>query len=228
MITLVKKWTLLASMMVVNLMATQAQVMVGIKGGLQLADMQVFGISDAIAPQTKMYSGWNAGIMADIPLSSHISLRPEFNFTQKGWVTPIMTDVKVFDLDVPLGGKTKTRYDYVELPVLLQYTHKVGNSSWYAVAGPSVGYMTNADIRPVASFLIDINLPRIPIPAALLQEWEVAGVVGLGAQTIFGKGKLFADARYQYGFTNTLDDPIINIHMQNKGIQLTAGYAHTF
>jgi hypothetical protein len=213
--------------------AAQAQVAIGLKGGANFADTRINGVTASLLPDLSAYPGWVAGINAEFPITGGLSFNPEFNFNQKGFVASaaFLTDfLGISEIDAPVGLTFKTRMDHIELPLIMKYSFKnEGPLNTYIFAGPSVGYMVNDEIRPVASFIFDINLPKLPIPDNLLNKWEVGAVIGAGAQVkVSNHGKIFGDIRYQHGFTNVLNNPIVDIDINNRGIQLAAGYAYIF
>jgi hypothetical protein len=208
--------------------SVQAQV-IGIRLGGHIANTKTTGLISSLTPEMNNYSGWTAGVFTELPLNQVIAFRPEVNFTQKGFITPIETDIKLFDLDIPIGVTTKTRFNYVEAPLLLQYSPSQGTNGWYVFAGPSVGYLMHGEIRPVANAIIDINLPKFDIPlSSTTDRFEVAGVAGLGIQAKVGQGKIFAEGRYQHGLTNVLKNPIVDVKVMNTGFSFAAGYAQSF
>jgi hypothetical protein len=206
-----------------------AQKYIGLRLGGHIADAKSTGLTSLLTPQMNRYNGWTVGATAELPISTDISFRPEINYTQKGFITPISTDIELFNLDLPIGIKTKTRLNYIETPLLFQYSPKGGDNGWYIFAGPNIGYLANGQIRPVASVLIDVNLPKISIPLSTVADrWEIAGVAGIGIKVPAGHGKIFVDARYQYGFTNVLRNPIVDVKVMNTSVSVAAGYAYAF
>jgi hypothetical protein len=209
----------------------QAQIAVGIKSGVNLADTRVDGLFDNNLPEQTMYPGFTVGVIAEIPLMNGFAFRPELNFVQKGFVTDIsITDFELLGIDIPLGARAKTRFNYVDMPLLLKYSTGSDLAKLYFIAGPTLGYTLNAHVRPVANLFIDINLPRVNIPLDndIYQRWEVAATMGIGGEFKAGQGKIFGDARYNLGLTNMLQDPIIDFRAKNQGIAITAGYAYQF
>ena len=207
-----------------------AQISVGVKIGANFADTRVSGVLGTFAPEQKVYTGFTAGIIAEIPMTSAISFRPELNFIQKGFQIRESFDVSVIGLDLPLGGSARTRLNYIEVPLLIKYSIGSEQAKFYAIAGPNVAYAANAELRPRATFIVDFNLPHIPINLDndLYNRWEVSGVIGLGGEVKAGQGKIFMDGRYNLGFTSMLENPIVNLDIKNQGFNISAGYAYTF
>jgi hypothetical protein len=227
---LIQKLKLVAFFLAATI-SIQAQISVGIKSGVNLADTRVNGLFDNSLPEQTMYPGFTVGVIAEITLLNGFAFRPEFNFAQKGFVTDIsITDFELLGIDIPLGARAKTRFNYVDMPLLLKYSKGSDLAKLYFIAGPSLGYTLNAHVRPVANLIIDINLPRVNIPLNndIYQRWEVAATMGVGGEFKAGQGKIFGDARYNLGLTNMLQDPIIDFRAKNQGIAITAGYAYQF
>jgi hypothetical protein len=207
-----------------------AQVSVGVKIGANLADTRVNGSISNLTPEQTTYTGFTAGIVGEIPVKDALSFRPEINYIQKGFTVAKTFDVQLLGIDMPLGAKARTRVNYIEVPLLLKYS--LGNeiAKVYAIAGPSVAYATSASLRPVATLIFDFNLPQVNINLNddIYQRWELSANVGAGGEVKTGNGKLFADARYNLGLTNMLNNPIVDLKIRNQGFNISAGYAYTF
>jgi len=221
------------ALVVVSLLCTykmNAQISIGGKIGANFADTKVNGVLGTLAPEQKVYTGFTAGIMAEIPMTSAISFRPELNFIQKGFQIRETFDVSVLGIDLPLGGSARTRLNYIEMPLLIKYSIGSEQAKLYAIAGPNVAYAASAELRPRATFIIDFNLPHIPINLdnGVYDRWEISGVVGIGGEVKAGHGKIFMDGRYNLGFTSMLENPIVNLDIKNQGFNISAGYAYTF
>lgn len=211
--------------------ATYAQVSLGFKTGVNLADTRINGLFDNSLPEQNMYPGFTAGVIAEVPMLNGFAFRPELSYTQKGFVTDIsVSDLELLGIDIPIGARAKTRFNYLDMPLLIKYSTGTDLAKVYFVVGPTIGYTINAHVRPVANLLINVNLPRVNIPLDndIYQRWEIAGTLGMGGEIKAGKGKIFSDVRYNLGLTNMLQDPIIDFRAKNQGLAITAGYAYSF
>ncbi len=220
----------LAFVSLLSVIQINAQISIGGKIGANFADTDVNGVLGTFAPEQKVYTGFTAGIMAEIPILNGFSFRPELNFIQKGFQIKETFDVSVLGIDLPIGGSARTRLNYIEIPLLMKYSVGTDQAKFYAIAGPSIAYAANAELRPRATFILDFNLPHIPINLDndIYNRWEVSGVLGLGGEVKAGHGKIFMDGRYNLGFTSMLDNPVINLDIKNQGFNISAGYAYTF
>ena len=208
----------------------QAQISVGAKIGANFADTRVDGLLGNLAPEQTTFTGFTAGVMAEIPMINALSFRPELNYIQKGFTVSQSFDVDLIGIDMEVGAKARTRINYIELPLLLKYSIGSDAAKVYAIAGPSIAYAANAELNPVATFIVDFNLPSIPINLDnnIYNRWEISGVLGAGGEVKAGNGKVFADARYNLGFTNMLNNPIVDLRIKNQGFNVSAGYAYSF
>jgi len=216
-----------ASFMMLNM---NAQISIGAKIGANFADTRVDGLLGNLAPEQTTFTGFTAGIVAEIPMSDAFSFRPELNYIQKGFTVSQSFDVDLIGIDMEIGAKARTRINYLEMPLLLKYSIGSDQAKVYAIAGPSIAYAANATLNPIATFIIDFNLPSIPVNLDnnIYNRWEISGVLGAGGEVKAGNGKVFADARYNLGFTNMLNNPIVDLRIKNQGFNVSAGYAYSF
>lgn len=154
-----------------------AQVKFGVKGS---ANFYKFGGSDGgdIEDQ-KMKVGFNAGGIANIPLSEMFSIQPELLYSNQG------TAQKV-------GGETLSwNLNYINVPVMAQYNNPSG---FYAETGPEFGFLMSAKAKfdgeseDIKEFFSGFNF-----------SW------GIGAGYKLPSGLGFG-ARYNQGITTISDD----------------------
>lgn len=210
---------------------SQAQVSLGVKIGVNMADARTEGLIANFIPEQTIYPGFTAGLVAEIAIKNGFSFRPELNYIQKGFITQAsLYDFEILGIDIPVGATAKTRFNHIEMPLLMKYSIGSEIAKAYFIAGPNVSYIANAHIRPVANLLIDFNLPRVNINLDndIYRRFEISGTIGAGGEFKAGNGKIFADARYTLGISNMLDNPIIDIQSKNQGFNISAGYAYTF
>ncbi|MCZ2101201.1 MAG: PorT family protein [Chitinophagales bacterium] len=208
-----------------------AQYAVGVKLGANFANTSIGGIQEGYLPDQDVYTGFTAGLIGEIPLQNGFTFRPEINYTQKGFIT----DISVYDLDIfgvgtNLGAKAKTRYNYIDVPLLFKYSLGNDLAKVYFLAGPTFGYALDGHVRPVANVIVQVNLPKIKLPLDndIYQRFEVAATLGIGGEVKAGPGKIFADVRYNAGITDMLKNTIIDISSKNKGFAISGGYAYVF
>ncbi|UYQ92945.1 PorT family protein [Chitinophaga horti] len=86
-----------------------AQVRVGVKGGLNLSNITVN--NDGGVDNNKMLPSWNAGVIADFPLSEILSIQPGVFYSTKG------SKLERGDSDDADYFKSTTNPSYIEIPV---------------------------------------------------------------------------------------------------------------
>ena len=122
---------LLLSLMVTGLSHAQE---FGVHGGINFAnanfdDEELFGVD----LDEKSLVGPIAGLVANIPISSNFSFRPELNYIQKGFKRTY-SEPGVGSLEMTV------KFNYIELPLNLAYSFPAGNHKIFVGAGPSVGF----------------------------------------------------------------------------------------
>lgn len=208
--------------------SSNAQISVGIKGGIHFADVRTEGISDQYLPEPQVYEGFTVGGVVELALQNGFSFQPELNFVQKGFRA--MEEFPITDLDLPVGAGMKTRLNYLEVPLLFKYASGNDLAKWYVVAGPAVSYATEGYVRLVVRAVIDFTLPaqQLNLNNDIYRRWDAAVTGGLGGEIKAGPGKIFADVRYTHGLANVLNNPIVDVKVKNQGFTLCTGYAYNF
>jgi len=223
------KYILTAMTLFVSIFAF-AQTKVGVKGIVIFADASTEVFIDNVNNAPKASAALGIGVFSEIPLNASFSFVPELQYIQKGFTLNEGFNTSVFGMGVPVGAKVTTRLNYLEAPLLLKGKINTGAVNLYAVAGPSFGYATSGTLQPKVTVLIDFNLPETDINLSndIYDRKDIAGIIGGGAELPIGTGNLFADVRYQHSFTNIIKDPIADINISNKGVQLSVGYSYAF
>ncbi len=205
---------------------TSEPIAFGFKGGLHYAKANLQNQSiDAFADISNIRTIAFGGF-AEIPMTNQLAFQPEINFVKKGFSTGVGVDFTLFNFPLEVGARAETEVKYLELPILLKY--KFGNEQLkgYVIGGPTVGYAMSGKLKTVASLLIDITVNKtdINLKNDNFQRFEVGGLIGIGGEWSAGAGALFADVRYHHGFTNMLNDPIIDAQLTNQGFGINIGY----
>jgi hypothetical protein len=98
----------------------QHSVQYGLKGGLNLAALNVNGDS------TDHRTGFHLGGLAHIHINPQLALQPEVMYSSQG---------------AENGNGSETKLNYINIPVLLQYMFGDG---WRLQTGPQLGILTSA------------------------------------------------------------------------------------
>jgi len=202
----------------------------GIKTGVSITNPKTDLVIDAIDQAPRSYTSFVVGGLAEIGINEHLAFQPEVLYTRKGFNIDQGTSFDVGGMNIPIGAKLETSVSYLETPLLLKGKFGEGATKFYGIAGPALGYGLSGKIDPKVTLLIDFNLPSQPLnlDSDMYQRLELSGIVGAGVEHNVTSGKVFADLRYQYGFTNLMEDPIADISIRNTGVQFAVGYSHAF
>lgn len=203
-----------------------AQFTIGPRAGVTLNKISTPDLIDLVIPDLEYVPGFEWGVTSEYAINDNFSIMAEALYRDKGFRVREATDVKVFNLDVPLGVRVDTRLRYLDIPIMAKYAFGKGTTRGYVMAGPQVGYAMNGRLKTRANLLLDFNLTNTKIPLDGLghNRFDVGGVVGVGAEFDTGNGKLFFDARYQQGFLDSFDVPVVRLNIRNHGFGFGVGY----
>lgn len=158
--------------------ARSGGVSFGIKGGLNISNLYTKEVDD----ENKLL-GFNAGLFAELPITSMISLQPEINVTTKGAEN---TYDNLFNVET-----RKFRLTYIEAPLLLRANI---TNNFNVHFGPYAAYLINAKITREFS---DGSTSNQDLNEDDLNRFDVGLAGGLGFQF----GGFGIGARYNYGLT---------------------------
>ena len=204
---------------------TFAQVSIGLKAGVNYANITTPDISLVAIPSTSANQSFTFGAVAEIGIKNGFAIQPELNFTKKGFEVAQGIPIELGNINLPVGVKAITDLNYVEMPVLGKYNFGNGKIGGYVAAGPTMSYATSGRFRTVANFIIDVNIidQKFDLDALNLTRFDIGGTIGAGGTVNLGGSKLFVDARFTHGFTKLDNLPVIDLDFRNKNFALTTG-----
>jgi hypothetical protein len=193
------KSTLLIALLIAgasHLASAQAQFAVGIKGGLNFANLDV---SKSAGENYDSRTGYHAGAFALIKLG-FIGIQPELIFSRQG--SKYTFNSANYDLN----------YDYINVPVMAKFYLPLGLN---LQAGPQFGFLTKAQLKQTAggSGSQDIK--------SYSKNADVAIGLGAGWDLPFG---LTVDARYNLGVSKVNDNSSTSGNVKNRVFQVSVGY----
>lgn len=196
----------------------------GVRASANFAGVHVNGIGEGF-PKTKNIDGFNYAVFAEIPLVDGFSFQPELSYNKKGFRVKEGIDLNVLGFDVPLGLEAHTEIRFLELPMLGKYTLKNEKAGLYFLAGPSVSMATSAKLKTKARIIVDFNLTTTDLDLGNddYNRFEVAAVAGVGGFVNIGNAKLFVESRYNWGLSDLLADPIVDVQLKNRVFGLGVG-----
>ena len=113
---------LLVITLVLSATYIQAQTRFGIKGGLNFSTVALSGGTGTITPDSK--TGFNLGVISEIPLATDFYLQPGLLFSTKGF----KSDSETFSTN------------HIDIPINALYKLHAGSIKVLGFAGPYIGY----------------------------------------------------------------------------------------
>ncbi|MFH6995562.1 porin family protein [Flavobacterium sp. FlaQc-48] len=196
----------------VTVVAQNQQVKVGVKAGLNLANLTF----DQSGLGSSGKTGFTTGVMIEIPMAKNFSLQPELLYSQQGSKTSF------YDQDVTNSNyKSTIELNYLNIPLMLKYYIVKGFS---VQAGPQIGILLKANNKYEDNFLGYENHETFN-----LKDYST----GIDTSVNFGLGyqfkdKFYTDVRYNVSYSNVFKDGdanhFIDGDMKNRVFQVTIGY----
>lgn len=211
-------------------MAQAQDISIGGKLGYNFATMSSPDVVDAVTPDFKTTSTTLFGVVAEVGINEWLSFQPELDFVKKGFKIKEGLDIDLFDFELPVGGQAHTQFSYVDVPLLAKLKFGTEGFGGFVTVGPNIGYALNGKVKTEANLIItDINTGKYDLDLDNInyERFEIGASLGAGLQYVTSGGKFFAEARYQHGFTQVYDIPVVNDQVQNRGVSLSIGYMKT-
>ncbi len=158
-------------------MVASAQVQVGVKAGLNVADINATGLASNSYITYSSKINFNAGFLVTIPLFKSFLLQPEISYSGQGASTLLLAE------------SLTTSYNYLNFPVLFKYQQ---SSGFFAETGPQIGILLDASEKGGFQGTVDLTNGIQPI--------DFSWAFGIGCK--FKKPDIGFDVRYNLGLTN--------------------------
>ena len=204
---------------------------VGVYGAYGQSAIRSGDAFDAVTDRLDGIGTATVGVTALLPLTATLSFRPAVEYTSRGTALGLTEAVEIGGIRLPVGGRAKTRFDYVDVPLLLQYEPAVqGGIQPYLFAGPSLGYAVAGRVTTAARALIDLDLysSSIDLDAIRYDRFHVAATGGVGARAQLNPAlEVFGEARYQHGLSQPYDVPFLQDKVGFQGWNFGAGVLFT-
>jgi hypothetical protein len=174
-----------------------AQVQFGIKAGLNISSLSLSNVLEDGETKSSLTS-FNGGLFASLPIAESLSVQPEINYSMQGT-----------NLDLE-GDKGSLNYDYLNVPVLIKYSHESG---LFAETGPQAGFLLSAKAKSGgSSYDVKDGVESFDFSWALGIGYKLHDI-GLGI-----------DVRYNLGLTNTIKNPFNGSSAKNGVLQIDLFY----
>ncbi len=191
-----KKGVITVLFVLVGLSAfSQAQVAIGIKGGLNFANIDASSLNAAYNSRT----GYHGGAFVLVKLGK-IGIQPELIYSKQG------STVRINSTDI------ESNYDYFNIPIVLKLYTVAGIN---IQVGPQFGFASgNIPYTSVTGQGQTVTLYD------KLKGSDISAALGLGWDAPFG---LTFDARYNLGLTK-INEGALAKDVKNQVIQISVGY----
>ncbi|MEL0644820.1 porin family protein [Olleya sp. Ti.3.14] len=193
----------------VNAQSDSREVQLGIKGGLNSSTISGDDLGDLDSR-----TSFNAGLVAEIPLTDRLSFQPEVLYSGQGF------DVREIDQDniVDTDENIEYQLDYIQVPLLLKAYIVKGLS---VEAGPQFGFKIHEefDYQPNS----DGGDIEIDSDDSYVKDFDTS--IALGAAYKFDNG-FFLSGRYNLGVTDIFEDgtPFEGVDAKNNVWQFGIGF----
>lgn len=179
----------------------QAQVAIGLKGGLNLSKLDISqGVSN-----TNNRTGFHGGAFVLVKIAM-IGIQPEVLFSKQGSTYKVNTT------------NYEANYDYINVPIMLKFYLPAGLN---LQAGPQFSFLSSSELINTATNVKDPQDGK----KLFSKTSDMAVSVGAGWDLPFG---LTIDARYNIGLSDIKVTPTTNpadaVSFKNKVIQISLGY----
>ncbi|QIJ90094.1 hypothetical protein C7H62_2286 [Mesoflavibacter sp. HG96] len=209
-----KNLILCAVALISGLTIAQAQsdskaVQLGVKGGLNSST-----ISGDDIGELKSRTSFNAGLVAEIPISERVSFQPEVFYSGQGFDIQENDQDNIFDTD----DNVEYQLDYIQVPLLLKVYLVEGLS---VEAGPQFGFKIHEEI----DFEPNNDGGDIEIDSNDSNVKDLDTGIALGTAYKFDNG-FFLSGRYTFGLTNIFEDGTAfeNVDAKNNVWQFGLGF----
>ncbi|OIQ22377.1 porin family protein [Lacinutrix sp. MedPE-SW] len=192
-----------------NAQSDSKQIQLGVKGGVNSSTISGDDFGD---PDSR--TSFNAGLVAEIPISERLSFQPEVFYSGQGFDVQEIDQDNAFDTD----DNIEYQLDYIQVPLLLKAYVVKGLS---VEAGPQFGFKIHEefDSQPTS----DGGDIEIDSDDSYVKDFDTS--VAVGASYKFDNG-FFLSGRYNIGVTDIFDDgtPFEGVDAKNNVWQFGVGF----
>ena len=180
---------------------SQAQVAVGLKGGLNFAKLDV---NSSVSDNYENRTGFHGGAFVLVKLSK-IGIQPEIIFSKQG------ADYKQA-LSATTFQNIENSFDYINIPIMLKLYTVAGIN---LQAGPQFGFLSGGEIKSTIAGITTTLDAKDYVKGS-----DLSLALGAGWDLPFG---LTIDARYNLGLSK-INDASGSDDTKNRVFQISAGY----
>lgn len=194
-----------------------AQISIAPEAGFQMTNLNINSDSSASGD---MIASYRAGVNLGIDLSKKLNLHVGAFYSAKGSQQEI------------LGFKAKMNYNYIEIPVYINYSVvKFAGNELFVGAGPYLGYCVGAKAKISGSFLGQTIDEETDLTIGSDETTDAVKPLDYGVNANVGfitKIGLYARVHYSLGLANTLPGGDSDNSIKNTTVGVSVGYQFKF
>ena len=190
----------------------QSKTTFGISGGVNFAKIAVSFDGSSLSASTGTLTSFSAGVFADAPVSTNVSIQPGLYYTGKGG-------------SVTADGETyKSKINYIQLPVNVVYNVPVSAGKFFFGAGPYAAIAVNGKNEysgsgSSASVSEDIEFGDNANSTYKRADFGATGLIGFNFKNGF-----LVKANYDLGLANISADNFLGEKNKNRVFGISVGY----
>jgi len=175
----------------------QAEIAIGIKGGLNFANVNV---SQSAGTNYNNRTGYHFGAFTLFKLSK-IGIQPEVLFSKQGTKYTVS------------GTNVDANFDYINIPIILKIYLMAGLN---LQVGPQIGFVSGGDVKSTVSGVTTTQSAK-----DFVKSSDTSIALGAGWDLPFG---LNIDARYNLGVSDNNNVSGSSSTVKNQVFQISAGF----
>jgi len=201
-----KKYSIIKTLVLLSFCVffmTSVKAQVGFRAGVLISKQDFEHLENGGDVESKL--GADLAFVFDIPSDNAVTFSPEIHWLQKG--------TKISNINGSVGESSRT-FNYLEIPLMVKFHFGEGDTKFFLMGGPSLGYLLNGTDKDHDGQTNDIDLD-------FYKRTEYGAHIGGGIAV----GPVRFDLRYVLGLSNIFDDDT-EVTITNRGYG--AGIAFMF
>jgi hypothetical protein len=190
---------------------------IGIKGGLNLANILAKSHDGTKIDEFKMKPGFHFGITAEIPVAETTSFE-----------TGLFLSTKGFKLDVKESSysqKSNANLLYLDVPLLAKAYFNVGDAKIYGALGPYIGFGLSGKTKNEVTYDGETESEEIDLKWGSGEDDDIKPLdYGLMAGAGIDIKSIELGLNYSYGLANLEANSEGESKMKNRVISISVGY----
>lgn len=200
-----KKLLMLFSVLFLFSMMTFAQMQLGLKAGLNIANIGGSDADNLVGQSLDSKTGFSGGVFFAYQFNNLFAIQPEVYYSMKGATY------------TESGAELTVSLDYIEIPLLLKLIIPLEGSKIRPsiFAGPAIGFNTTHKMK------VEYNGQTVEMDIPDTKSTDFSLVFGGGLSFMAGKNELGVDIRYILGLS-TIDNSSDPYDLKNNVINFNA------